>query len=195
MTTLKLKTMTNSPGSWADKEDRMNRLRQSIENDLLAHVKERRVVATPSYASANISTSTAEPSSFSLADIEKLSGKLRGMLPAPAIASVVSSPFAVFQPRAKAHIRRRGQSEQYHKRVDKKWLKRYGLAEAKPGAYIVDMPKIGSNGVTAGTTLIIHEHLLDEFKRNSGKLSIRGVHPETAPFDPSWLLFGCPVYG
>lgn len=50
---------------------------------------------------------------------------------------VIESPYARMP--AKAHKRRRGMSEAYHRRIQKKWNKRFGYV---PAAFFIDAGKI-----------------------------------------------------
>lgn len=50
---------------------------------------------------------------------------------------ILENPLATNQVPARAHKRRRNQTEAYHRRVQKKWLKRFGT-KSVPGAYLMD---------------------------------------------------------
>lgn len=67
---------------------------------------------------------------------------------------VRQSPLAVNVEPVRRHRQRRGQSATYHRRVQKKWLKRFGKKEV-PCAYVIDA------GLACGKTLIVHPSMME----------------------------------
>lgn len=56
--------------------------------------------------------------------------------------NLIESEYAVTTAPAVVHKKRRGQSDAYHRRVQKKWNKRYGTT-MKPAAYVIDGSAVG----------------------------------------------------
>lgn len=69
------------------------------------------------------------------------------------------SPLAVKSAPAKPHRKRRGQTDAYHRRVQKKWLKRFGTKQV-PCAYMVDNSYLGG----VGKTMIAHPSLVAKLR-------------------------------
>jgi predicted lipoprotein len=74
--------------------------------------------------------------------------------------NIRESVHAVRFDQIKKHKKVRNQSEAYHRRIDKKWLKRYGK-NSVPCAYTIDNSLMG--GVRK--TLIAHPDVIKELKR------------------------------
>lgn len=69
--------------------------------------------------------------------------------------TVRPSPLATCTEPVKAHKQRRSQTKAYHKRIQKKWTKRYGTKQV-PCAYMIDNTYLGG----FGRTLVAHPSLL-----------------------------------
>lgn len=78
---------------------------------------------------------------------------------------VFESPLAVTTVQNRPHKKRRGQSAAYHRRISKKWAKRYG-ATKKPGAYLVDA---GIPGLGSGRVWVMHPELLARLRVETGR--------------------------
>lgn len=70
-----------------------------------------------------------------------------------------SSLLAVNTEQAKRHRKRRSQSASYHRRVQKKWLKRFGTKQV-PCAYVIDNGFLGG----VGQTLIAHPSIVERLR-------------------------------
>lgn len=73
------------------------------------------------------------------------------------------SPLCTRTGPARLHKKRRNQTDSYHKRVQKKWLKRFG-EKATPNAFLVNEALIGG----AGRVLYIHHELWERLKTQEG---------------------------
>lgn len=73
----------------------------------------------------------------------------------PAMPRIVSNPLATTSVPVRKHKKRRNQSEAYHRRVQKKWTKRFGV-KLVPSAYMVDERAIGGSG----RVLVVHPDLV-----------------------------------
>lgn len=71
--------------------------------------------------------------------------------------SVRASPLATDTKPIKQHKYRRGQTQAYHARIQKKWTKRYGTKQV-PCAYVIDNSVWGGRG----KTLYAHSSLVDQ---------------------------------
>lgn len=69
--------------------------------------------------------------------------------------AVRPSPLAMRPEPVKKHKHRHAQTETYHKRIQKKWTKRYGTKQV-PCAYMIDNTYLGG----FGRTLVAHPSLL-----------------------------------
>lgn len=78
----------------------------------------------------------------------------------PPMPRIVSNPLATTSVPVRKHNKRRNQSEAYHRRVQKKWTKRFGVKNV-PSAYMIDNRVIGGNG----QTLVMHPDLAALFQR------------------------------
>ncbi len=128
---------------------------------------------TSSAATAN--TSSIRTMSTTLADVERAIEALRQMAPA-APPRVRESPYAMQTVPARVHKKRRNQSDAYHQRVQKKWVKRWGTKQV-PGAYMIDAAAIGGSG----KILVVHPALgmaalesLDKSCRDSPQDTLKG---------------------
>lgn len=72
----------------------------------------------------------------------------------PPMPRIVSNPLATKSVPVRKHKKRRNQSEAYHRRVQKKWTKRFGV-KLVPSTYMIDNRVIGGNG----QTLVMHPDL------------------------------------
>ena len=88
-----------------------------------------------------------------LAGIEKAKRELEQAAPmfAGGALRVRESQYATKTEPTMAHKKRRNQSEAYHRRVQKKWTKRWGTKQV-PCAYLIDNAAIG----LPGRTLVAH---------------------------------------
>lgn len=73
--------------------------------------------------------------------------------------SIATSDFAIQRVPVKLHKKRRHQKEAYHKRIQKKWNKRYGTKE-QPALYVVDTGALGWFG--GGRRIIAHPAIARE---------------------------------
>ena len=91
-----------------------------------------------------------------LAAMKKLQAELE-LVPKAAFepTEVRQSPLAMRTVPVKAHKLRHAQTEAYHKRIQKKWTKRYGTKQV-PCAYMIDNTYLGG----FGRTLVTHPSLL-----------------------------------
>lgn len=85
--------------------------------------------------------------------IEKATRELKQAAPLFAGGSVRvhESPYATRAEPERKHKKRRNQSEAYHRRVQKKWTKRWGTKQV-PCAYLIDNAALGGRG----RTLVAH---------------------------------------
>lgn len=65
-----------------------------------------------------------------------------------------------FEPR-RSHKKRKWMSAAYHKRIQKKWNKRFGRNEI-PGCWVIDTGLLGVG--SAGKVLVVHPKLLAQMK-------------------------------
>lgn len=73
---------------------------------------------------------------------------------------VVESPLATTEEPKKRHVKMRTQSENYHRRVQKKWNKRFGM-ERVPGCYMMDMAWLGMG---MGKVLVAHPEIAKKIR-------------------------------
>lgn len=66
-----------------------------------------------------------------------------------------SSPYATKSAPMREHKKRKNQTEAYHRRVQKKWAKRFGTKQV-PAAYLIDNGVLGGRG----QSLVVHPDLL-----------------------------------
>ena len=81
--------------------------------------------------------------------MEKISRDINGI--GGPLANVIESRFAETTEPVRKHRKRRNQSESYHRRVQKKWVKRWGTKQV-PCAYLIDNAALGGRG----RTLVAH---------------------------------------
>lgn len=77
--------------------------------------------------------------------VAKLLDIQRAFRMVPDIPEIRESPFAVQRRQARVYARRRAKSDAHHRRMNKKWLKRYGEVE-KPAAFVMDTSLISGRG-------------------------------------------------
>lgn len=78
----------------------------------------------------------------------------------PTMPRIVSSPLATRSVPVRVHKKRRNQSDAYHRRVQKKWTKRFGT-KLVPSSYLIDNQAIGGTG----RTLVMHPELVARLQR------------------------------
>lgn len=61
------------------------------------------------------------------------------------------------------HRKRRGQKESYHKRIQKKWNKRYGMVES-PAIYVVDTGMLDWFGGSGQRLIVVPPHVLRKLR-------------------------------
>lgn len=66
----------------------------------------------------------------------------------------------------RVHKKRRNQSDAYHRRVQKKWTKRFGMTKV-PAAYCMDA---GLVGVGHGKVLVCHPQIAAQLRREAGSV-------------------------
>ena len=107
--------------------------------------------------------STAADTTQSVLSIDTIlvaAAKVKAMMgtePRPGFGpmAVRQSPLVTRTEPTKVHKHRRSQTDAYHKRIQKKWTKRYGTKQV-PCAYVVDNACLGG----FGRTLIVHPSLM-----------------------------------
>lgn len=72
---------------------------------------------------------------------------------------IIASSHCTTRVPVRRHKRRKGQSRAYHERVQKKWIKRFGLEE-KPTAYQVNRSFLGHSG----PVLFAHPSIVEKLK-------------------------------
>lgn len=119
------------------------------------------LLARGTSASATANTGPAPSASSLLKQMERMQRKIvRGEACAPrGPLEVRESPLATQTAPAKRHKKRRNQTEAYHRRVQKKWTKRWGTKQV-PAAYVVDNSAIGGRG----QTLVAHPSIVAALK-------------------------------
>ena len=60
------------------------------------------------------------------------------------------------------HKHRRNQTERYHRRIQKKWIKRFGMRQ-EPCAFVIDNSFLGG----AGRSMVVHPTIMAELKAQS----------------------------
>jgi hypothetical protein len=83
----------------------------------------------------------------------------RTLKPMPRPMRIVENALAVKAVPVRKHQRRRGQTGAYHRRVQKKWMKRFGTKQV-PCAYMVDNSYLGG----VGQTMIAHPSLVAKLR-------------------------------
>jgi hypothetical protein len=73
---------------------------------------------------------------------------------------IIESPAACTYERVRTYPKRRAKSARHWARMDKKWLKRYGM-RAKPTAYLIDTP--GVFDLDGGQALVVHPILAPQY--------------------------------
>lgn len=77
------------------------------------------------------------------------------------VTSVHKSPYATKAEPVRLHKKRRSQSASYHRRIQKKWTKRWGVRQV-PCAYMIDNRVTGGHG----RTLVVHPSLMAHIDRS-----------------------------
>lgn len=109
------------------------------------------------YASATETTGPTLTASSLLKQMQRvMAGIARGSASGPLV--VRESPLALQTVPVKQHKKRRNQTA-YHRRVQKKWTKRYGTKQV-PAAYVLDNRQIGGHG----QTLVAHPSIVASLK-------------------------------
>lgn len=103
--------------------------------------------------------------------IEKAKRELEQAAPlfAGGALQVRESQYATRTEPARMHKKRRNQSSAYHRRVQKKWVKRWGTKQV-PCAYLID------NGVLGlpGSTLVAHPQYVAELRNFGPNADVTG---------------------
>ena len=73
---------------------------------------------------------------------------------------VVESYLACTSTYVKVHKKRRNQTVRYHRRVQKKWGKRFGF-KTEPGAYMTDASVLGSG---VGKLMVVHPTIMAKLR-------------------------------
>lgn len=81
---------------------------------------------------------------------------------------VIENPSAMTSVPVRVHRRRRNQSEAYHRRVQKKWLKRFGMRHV-PAAYFCNAEAIAPWAYPGGM-LVCHPMIAAQLRKHSGGL-------------------------
>lgn len=84
---------------------------------------------------------------------------------------VQESPHCTTRGPAQRHRKRRNQSAAYHRRIQKKWTKRYGTKDV-PSAYIIDTSLISLSG-RGEKVLVIHPSLMSALRAGTLNLNER----------------------
>jgi hypothetical protein len=117
----------------------------------------------------HLCTNSASPSSGSTLTAEALLQTIRefgALPPVPPPVRIYESSAAVEQgPRVRTYARRRARTEAHWRRMDKKWLKRYGY-RMLPTAYRVDLPH--------ETMVVVHPLLVREFRARVDRCFVDG---------------------
>lgn len=110
------------------------------------------------------STVAEPPPAPSLDDLRKDLRRLEAQLQPP--IQVTTSPYCTSRESARKHIKKPHMSENYHRRIQKKWDKRFGFVEV-PAAYLcdldaifADMPGYLRHSWTRGRALVAHDSLI-----------------------------------
>lgn len=82
------------------------------------------------------------------------------------------SPLATESKPVRAHKKRRNQTEAYHKRVQKKWIKRFGRKNV-PCVFIIDNSVLGG----IGKRLIVHPALMPALRKAFSAESVFDSNP------------------
>lgn len=163
----------------------------TIEDELMATIianfdadLDARVASTHSTATAASSTLTMESLRRSLWQVEEAmrTARLsafehvadamppwhRGSIAAWMGMPVRESPYATTRHPARVHKHRRNQTEQYHRRIQKKWIKRWGYVEA-PAIFVIDesVLAIGPRGPRR-EALIVHPTIAQRMRAAKG---------------------------
>lgn len=99
-----------------------------------------------------------------LASLERVKDALDRFEPAvPPIIAMQESWVAVLHAPRRTHRHRKNQSLAYHKRVQKKWLKRFGAKEV-PTAYMLDTSALAP-WAARGRILVCHPVIADQMRK------------------------------
>lgn len=80
---------------------------------------------------------------------------------------IIESTAACTYIQRRVYAKRRARSPRHHARINKKWLKRYGL-RAEPNAYWLDTSYL--LGVDGGKTLVVHPTLAPLYRQALARL-------------------------
>lgn len=88
----------------------------------------------------------------------------RPLLPTNCVGvRIQESLYATTTEPVRLHKKRHNQSASYHRRIQKKWTKRWGVRQV-PCAYVIDNRVIGGHG----RTLVAHPSLMAQLRRSTG---------------------------
>lgn len=114
------------------------------------------ILARGTYASAAATTGPTLTANSLLKQMERVRRQIECAAPhEKGPMQVRESPLALQAVPVKRHKKRRNQTEAYHRRVQKKWTKRYGTKQV-PAVYVIDNRVMGGYG----KTLVAHPSIL-----------------------------------
>jgi hypothetical protein len=90
--------------------------------------------------------------------------KIEALGPMP--PEIRESTFAVLRSQARVYPKRKAKSLRHHKRMNKKWERRYGFVE-KPAAFMLDTRHL--MGPSGKQVLFVHPDLMATVRRSLGK--------------------------
>lgn len=99
-----------------------------------------------------------------LASMRRVQRQLEDAAPSPTLGGlqVQESIYATKTEPVKPHKRRRNQREAYHRRIQKKWVKRWGTKQT-PCAFLIDNAAVGMRG----KTLVAHPKYVAALRLNA----------------------------
>ena len=104
----------------------------------------------------NSASGAEPPATLTVAKLLEIQRSVRMV---PDIPEIRESPFAVQRRQARVYARHRAKSAAHHRRMNKKWLKRYGEIET-PAAFVMDTDLLGGRR----KIMFVHPVLMDKVR-------------------------------